>query len=186
MSDEPENERYLKYLAPLTYNSSLNVSKTIFLLISFAGKSHRLVTCSRSNKHFFQCRFPDQFPEIIPVENLYGPLYSKPVKRCQLVADFSFYQQQPASKKARTSSPSVAEPVTFNFQSYFLMRNSSLDLKKKIEEHEMKNSDNRRLSTIFSNFENGVLIQKIRTQYQRCHLKNTIKPSNKILLNLLL
>lgn len=25
MSDEPENERYLKYLAPLSYNSSLRV-----------------------------------------------------------------------------------------------------------------------------------------------------------------
>jgi hypothetical protein len=25
MSDEPENERYLKYLAPLSYNTSLKV-----------------------------------------------------------------------------------------------------------------------------------------------------------------
>jgi len=39
MPDEPENESYLKYIAPLSYNSSLNVSKKKFFPIFFCWQT---------------------------------------------------------------------------------------------------------------------------------------------------
>ncbi len=159
MPEEPENERYLKYLAPLTYNSSLNVIEKNFYSDCFylAGNPHRLAACSRSNEHYFQCLLPDQFPEIIPVEKLYGPFHSMPVKRCLQITDSSFDFQLPPSKRARQSSQSIAENKTYNFLTYCQMSFNSQGFKQILKEKKSKKSDTCRLSTVFLNSQTGVL-----------------------------